>query len=438
MTAVTFKGVIQAFYGQPPKFSYMVGCSGGGAQTLTEAQRFPEDFDGFSIGAPPIYDTVHNVGFWHGWEYHVNQRADGSIILTQDRLPILHDAAIKHCAAVSGIIDGGLQQPTACQFDKSWVQCPAGATDTSKCLTAEQANVAEQLYLGPNDGKNFFEISGFPLGSELQWRPSSPGKPSDGEGLNPNKIHSVLMPPESAESTKDLMARFTFTQDWFDKTLTMAPLFNITNTNLRPLAQRGDKIILWGGAEDTVVQPAVALSYYEGVQKEMGAKLTDTFLRYFLLPGVGHCGNGDGANQVDVLTPLMAWVEMHKTPMVLVAGRPVPATAVGGGDGGGQAGGQNAAGGRGRGAGPGGPPNYPPYADPDRATVYTRPVYPFPNVARYKGSGDANNAANYEAVKGPLKTPQVFTNETSKLIGPNIQKFYKVENDNLVVDTSRK
>ena len=27
---------------------------------------------------------------------------------------------------------------------------------------------------------------------------------------------------------------------------------------------------------------------------------------------------GDGANQVDVLTPLMAWVEMHKTPMVLV------------------------------------------------------------------------------------------------------------------------
>jgi feruloyl esterase len=319
-------------------------------------------------------------------------------------------------------MDNELQQPTLCTFNKSWVQCPAGATDTSKCLTAEEANVAEQLYLGPNDGKNFFEMSGFPLGSELNWRLSTAGKPADGEGLAPHGIHSFIMPPESGETTKELMAKFSFSQEWYDKTKEMRPLFNQANSNLRTLQQRGGKILLWNGAEDNVVEPAGTIHYYQSVQKEMGEKLTDSFLRFFLLPGVGHCGGGDGANQIDTLTPLMAWVESKKAPMVLVAGKPVPATGGPGGGGGGF--GQQGA--------PGAPPNYQPYALPDKAIVSTRPVFPFPNVAKYKGTGDPNDAANYEEVKGPMTTPQVFTNEAAKLVGPNNQKFYKTENGKLV------
>lgn len=425
MTAVAFKDVIKAFYGQGPKFSYMAGCSGGGMQTLTEAERFPEDFDGYTIGAPPLYQTTHDLGFWHGWEYHVNQRADGSIILAKDKLPILHDAAIAHCAAVSGILDGGLQQPTACKFDKSWVQCAAGATGTSKCLTAEEANVAEQLYLGPNDGKNFFEMSGLPLGSELLWHLSTQGKPADGEGPAPHGIHSFIMPPLSGKSTQEIMATFGFNQEWFDKSLEMRPLFNEGNTDLRPLAKLGHKILMWNGAEDNVVQPAGTVAYYEAVQKEVGVKETDSFLRFFLLPGVGHCGSGDGANQIDTLTPLMAWVETNKAPAVLVAGKPVPST---GGRGGGGGGGQ---------AAPGAVPNYPPYALPDKEITYTRPVYPFPNVAKFKGAGDVNDAANYESIKGPVKYPQVFTSEGMKLLGPGNQKFYHVENNQLVADPKK-
>jgi feruloyl esterase len=423
MTAAAFKGVIKAFYGQSPKFSYLVGCSGGGGTSLGEAERYPEDFNGYSIGAPAIYQTTHDLGFWHGWEYHANQRADGSIILAKDKLPILHAAALEHCAAASGVIDNDLQQPTACKFDKSWVQCPAGATDTTKCLTAEEANVAEQLYLGPNDGKDFFEMSGYPLGSEMNWRLSTTGNPADREGMNPRGLHSYIMPPLSGQSTKDIMATFQFSQEWYDKTTEMRPLFNLTNTDLRPLAQLGHKIILWNGAEDNVVQPAGTIAYYEGVQKVLGDKLTDSMMRFFLLPGVGHCGGGDGPNQVDILTPLMAWVETNKAPVVIVAGKLVPQTRVGGGGGGG--GGQ---------AAPGTPPSYPPYASASEATVYTRPVYPFPNVAKYKGTGDANDAANYEEAKGPMKTPQVFTSEAAtKLLGPDNQKFYKAENNQLVV-----
>jgi hypothetical protein len=289
MAAVAAKAAIKAFYGQGPKFSYMTGCSAPGLQVLKEAQRFPEDYDGYSIGAPPLYQTTHDLGFWHGWEWHANQRADGSIVLTKDKLPILHAAALEHCAAISGVIDGDLEQPTACKFDKSWVQCAAGATDTSNCLTAEEADVAEQLYLGPNDGKgNFFEPGGYVPGSELQWHLSTPGKPSSGEALAPHGIHSFLMPPLSGQDTQTIMSQFSFSQEWFDKTEDMWPLFNAGNTDLHKLAKLGDKIILWNGAEDTTVEPSTSLSYYEAVQKQMGVKETDNFLRFFLLPGVGH------------------------------------------------------------------------------------------------------------------------------------------------------
>ncbi len=421
LTAVAFKAVIKAFYGQGPKFSYMAGCSGGGMQTLVEAERYPEDFDGYTIGAPPLYQTTHDLGFWHGWEYHVNQRTDGTIILAKDKLSILHDAAIEHCKAASGVIDGTLQQPTACKFDKAWVQCAAGAADTSKCLTAEEANVAEQLYLGPNDGTHYFEMSGFPLGSEMLWRLSTQGKPADGEGPSPHGIHSFIMPPLSGKTTQEIMTTFAFNQEWFDKSKEMWPLFNAGNTDLKPLAKLGHKILLWNGAEDNVVQPAGTIAYYEAVQKYMGAKEADSVVRFFLLPGVGHCGQGDGANQIDTLSPLMAWVETNKAPEVLIAGRPVPVQQTGG-----------------PGGGPGGPPapgaipNYPPYALPGRDIVYSRPVYPFPNVAKYKGTGDVNDAANYESVKGPLKVPQVFNSEGLLLLGADNQKFYKADGNKLV------
>ena len=421
MTAVAFKSVIATFYGEAPKYSYLLGCSGGGGTSLGEAQRYPEDFDGYSIGAPPMYLTVHDLGFWHGWEYHANSRPDGSIILAKDKLQVLHDAVIQHCGPVSGLIDKDLQLPTLCTFDKKWVECTSGTADTSHCLTPEEANVAEQLYLGPNDGKNFFEPSGYPLGSEMNWRLSTAGNPADREGANPRGIHSYIMPPLSGQSTKDIMAQFAFTQDWYDKTAPMRPLFNATNTNLRPLAKLGHKILLWNGAEDNTVEPAGTIAYYQAVQKEMGEKLTDSVMRFFLLPGVGHCGGGDSANQIDTLSALMAWVETNKAPTVLVAGRPVP-----------QTGGPGAGGGPGGSREPGAVPNYPPYAVPSSQTVYTRPIYTFPNVAQYKGTGDPNDAASYEEVKGPMTKPQAFTNEAIKLLGPDNQKFYKVENHQLV------
>lgn len=107
----------------------------------------------------------------------------------------------------------------------------------------------------------------------------------------------------------------------------MRALFNNANSNLRGVQQHGDKIILWNGAEDNVVQPADTIHYYLSVQREMGVAATDTFMRFFLLLGVGHWGGGDGANQVDISTPLMAWVETKQAHVIIVAGKTVPRLA---------------------------------------------------------------------------------------------------------------
>jgi feruloyl esterase len=472
-TALVAKALIKSFYGQPQKFAYFVGCSDGGREALQEAERFPDDFDGISAGAPVAIINVHN-SFFHAWETAVNKRVDGTTILLRGRLSILHDAVVAHCPTLSGVEDGLLEDPRACKFDPAWVQCKAGAADTSKCLTVEEVGVVQKLYNGPADASGRrFEISGFPVGSEDTWNmPSSAtgaqGGPGGGGGMAGGSLKYLLLPTVSEETPAALSAKFNYTEEWFNKVAELAPLYNAANTNLGPFEKHGGKLLLWHGLADTSVPPAISVAYYQGVQKELGEKLTDTFLRLFLLPGVGHCGMGDGPSQLDVLTPLMTWVEMKQAPKMLLTGKTASNGMMGpGGPGAPGQGGPNAAGGPGGSdAGPGGPtgpgqgapgqgspnaaggpggpggpggggPAQNPYSSPDQPTLYTRPVFPYPYVAHYTGKGDKKDAANYEPVKSPVTLPQVFNTEATKLIGPNNQKFYHVENGQLVAEETK-
>lgn len=407
-TALVAKALIRAFYGQAPKFSYFMGCSEGGRQALMEAQRFPEDFDGVTAGAPVAIDSVHNV-FFHPWEDHVNRRADGSRILVKDRLALLHAAVLRHCGAVAGLIDGMLQQPTACRFEAAWVQCATGGGDASSCLTPEETTVVERLYRGPADeaGRKL-EIGGWPLGSETFWKLSTATEYGDRETKEGFAMRRLFLPPDGEKSNAQLEAEFRYDQNVYDKTMALAPLYNAANTDLTPFEQHGGKLILWHGAADLIVQPEVSLAYYQGVEKLLGAARTDAFLRYFLLPGMGHCTGGEGPNQIDLLTPLMAWTELHRPPTRLIAGKVA-----------------DEPGNMGRG------PN-PPYMPPAKPTSYTRPIYPFPNVARYSSQGDAKDAASYVSVRGPIKLPQTYDTQAERLIGPDNQKNWAVSEGRLV------
>lgn len=89
LTAVLAKAVMQTLYRQPPKYAYFMGCSDGGREALMEAQRFPQDFDGISAGAPAAFFQFQN-SFFHGWNVAANQRPDGTAILLKNRLPLIH------------------------------------------------------------------------------------------------------------------------------------------------------------------------------------------------------------------------------------------------------------------------------------------------------------------------------------------------------------
>jgi feruloyl esterase len=434
VTAELAKALIRAFYGQPPRFSYFMGCSGGGRESLIVAQRYPKDFDGISAGAPSAVLSVHNGGFFHGWEAHVNQRADGSVILGSDRLGLLHDAVVAHCAAAASVLDGILQMPFACKFNPDWVRCPAGAADTTQCLTAEQVAVVRKIYQGASDtAGHHFELDGYPLGSEKSWPLTTPGRPGDAHKPGGDLKYLLAIADSQAASVESLDSAFQFNQEWFDKAQVLASLYNGANTNLRPLQQHGGKLILWHGAADTMVQPTSSIAYYHGVQKVLGEKLTDTFMRFFLLPGVGHCGNGEGPSEIDLLTPLMAWVELHRAPDAIVAGKTATVARRAAPSLGPDAPEPNAAGidAARRSAAP------TPYGTPDQPNLFTRPVYPFPYVARYTGQGDPKDAGSYSRIKAPITTGLVPDSAALKFIGPDNQKFYHADSGKLVADGAR-
>jgi feruloyl esterase len=412
LTALTAKALIRNFYGQPQRFAYFLGCSAGGLQAMNEVERFPRDFDGVSAGSPLLLNGVHNI-FFHSWESYINKRADGSRILASSRMPILHQSVMEHCAQTAGVLDGVLLQPTACKFDPAWLQCLADAADTAHCLTAEEVGVVDNLYAGPGDGKGrHFEIAGFAMGSELRWGLSIADHIANPEARDGGKMKRLLAPPDSDKSVSELKDELAFNQEWFEKAIALAPLFNGANTDIRRFQQHGGKLILWHGAEDLTVQPEVSVAYYQGVQKVLGVKETDTFLRLFMIPGFGHCVGGEIPFQFDVLTPLMAWTELHRAPQKIMAGNP--------------------AGGASESIPYGGVRT--PIAAPDRPNLFTRPVFPFPMMARYTGKGDPNDAANYSPARSGAPVPQMFDTEAATLFGPHNQKFYHVADGQLEPD----
>ncbi len=430
LTALLAKALIQTYYGHEQKFSYFMGCSDGGREALMEAQRFPDDFNGISAGAPAAFFQFQN-SFFHGWNVVANQRADGSAILLQDRLPILHRAVLKHCPSLSGVKDGLLENPYTCTFSPRWVNtCKPEQTDKSNCLTIEEISVAEKLYNGASDNEgNHFVTGGLPLGSELRWPvPASANGHSMSEMMVLPALQSVLL--QGNKKNISTMQDFKLNKQNFSAVSVLAPLYNAANTNLSDFMQHGGKLIIWHGLADDSVSPSFSIAYYKGVEAYLGEKSTEKFLRLFLLPGVGHCGGGEGLDQVDLLTPLMAWTEQHVPPNMLIVGKASVAEIK---------------------------PSVPPQStmannDLDAKSHFhgvqrisspvatampklklTRPVYSYPYIARFNGNGSTEDPENYVKVKSPEMKGLVIGKPASNFIGPNNQKNYIVENNVLIV-----
>ncbi len=390
------KTLIAKYYGQAQKYSYYNACSWPGREGMMNVQRFPEDFDGVGAGCPPINFTINN-GLFQAWNVMTNTGTDGNPIITADKLPILHQNALDQCDASDGAKDGIISDVFSCHLNVKAAQCKANQ-DPSTCLTPAQVHVAEELYAGAHDDKgNKLTPIGVLPGSELAWTATIiPGgrNPREARDQTTTAIRSQFNSPALPRTWE--LGDLKFDRASFDAVTKLHYLWDATNPDLSGFAKAGHKLILWQGMGDTNVLPAHAVLWYTALRKEMGEKAADSFVRFYALPGVYHCGGGDGPVITDLLPSLMAWVERGVAPGALT-GSHTPRRAGGPQQG---AGNPQAGGPPGGAAGaPGAGPQMPPA--PPAAPDLTRPIYPYPYIAKYTGKGSVTDAANF--VQGPAR-----------------------------------
>jgi feruloyl esterase len=342
--AVTSKAVIAAFYGNAPRLSYWMGCSTGGRQGLVEAQRFPEDFDGIVAGAP-ANNWVHMMVATVAAGNAARQGRPGN--LPTDKLTLLHDAVMRSCDKLDGVEDGVLRDPRRCTFDIATLLCTAN-DDPATCLTTAQVEAARQIYSGARNPETGAEIfPGLPFGSELGWSPTL------GVGSFPiaeSYMKDVVQAAGEWNAITLDVVRDSAAADRIDNGLITA-----VEPNLQRFFDRGGKLLQYHGWSDPSISPFNSINYYRSVEARLGGSdAIDNSYRLFMVPGMMHCGNGDGANQFNAMAVLERWREKDIAPDAIVASHVSQGVV-------------------------------------DR----TQALCPFPQVAVYSGNGSTRDAANY-------------------------------------------
>jgi feruloyl esterase len=340
--AATAKLLIDAFYGSAPKFSYFNGCSAGGREGLKAAQLYPEDFDGIVAGSPALNATGRAA--FAVYASQALHKEAGSYIPPAKHAAI-HDAALKGCDASDGVTDKVLENPRTCKFDPQVIACKAGE-DTNSCLTAAQVTAARALYQ-PLVNPRTKQVINAPLeaGSELGWNTFGGQQPF----VIATQFYQFMVFDNPQWDWKTL----NYDADMAAVARAENGIIDAKSTDLKKFVARGGRMIQYHGWADPQIPPGASTAYYEDVVKAMGSEVKDNY-RLFMVPGMNHCGGGDGPASFDMLTALEQWVEQKKTPDT------IPAAHLTNGQ-------------------------------PDR----TRILCPYPQVATYKGSGEQNQASSF-------------------------------------------
>jgi feruloyl esterase len=369
------KATTAAYYTQAAQYSYFGSCSNGGREALMEAQRYPEDYDGILAGAPANYWT-HLIAS-SLWDAQVTT-LDPASYIPSSKLPAIARAVNEACDALDGVKDGVLNDPRQCHFDPNTLLCKAAESDS--CLTAPQAVALQKLYEGAHDSHGRQIFPGFLPGAEegpMGWAQWITG-PAPGKALLfyfEQGYFSNLVYDKSDWDFKSakLDASTKASDDRYKHVL------NATDPNLKKFRDRGGKLILYHGWNDPAIAALNTINYFNSVVTTMGSDQAESFLRLYMVPGMQHCGFGPGADsfgqpgsrpapdpQHNLQLSLEQWVAKGIAPGSIIAAKYAK-----------------------------------PY--PSMEVTMTRPLCPYPQVAKYKGSGDSNDAANFTCAEETKK-----------------------------------
>ncbi|HET9830784.1 MAG TPA: tannase/feruloyl esterase family alpha/beta hydrolase [Vicinamibacterales bacterium] len=343
---VQAKAVIDTYYGAAPKLSFWNGCSLGGRQGITEAQRYPADFDAIVAGAPAV-----NAMYLHAARVAINQivhRSPDSYI-PPEKYSMIHDAALNACDADDGVKDGVIDSPSRCAFDPKVLACKDA--DGASCLTPAQVETARALYAPVKDPKSGAIV--FPAllepGSELGW--------------------ATLAGPQPVGTALDAFKYVVFADaDWDWRSFNMstdlsrgvrkdAGTMNAGDPDLRPFFSRGGKLLIYHGWADQQVAATNSVEFFNKVTKTVGRNAVGKSIELYMVPGMGHCAGGAGTDTFDKMAAIESWVKTGRAPESIVAAHRTNGVA-------------------------------------DR----TRPLCPFGKTARWNGAGNTDDAASFTCV----------------------------------------
>jgi feruloyl esterase len=340
---VQAKSIISAFYGKSQTVSFFNGCSLGGHQGLTEADKFPADFDAIVSGDPALnWARLHIARVWINSIVH---RSENSYI-PPAKYPMIHDAVLGVCDAMDGVKDGVLEDPTRCHFNPKVLECKG--EDTPTCLTTAQVETAQALYGPVKSPKTGAQVQPVLLqpGSELTW--------------------ATLAGPEPLSLALDAFKYLLYKDpqwDWrhfnpatdLDAALGMDTGFaDFNDATLKPFFDRGGKLLMYHGWSDQQIPAMGSVEYFNRQVKELGRGIVGKSIELYMVPGMYHCRGGPGTDTFDKMAAIEKWVSTGKAPDQILASHLAEGKV-------------------------------------DR----TRPLCKFGNVAAYKGSGSTDDAANF-------------------------------------------
>ncbi|HSW08938.1 tannase/feruloyl esterase family alpha/beta hydrolase [Aquabacterium sp.] len=376
------KSLIQTAYGKGPDRSYFGGCSNGGRHTMVTAARYADQYDGYVVGAPGFNlpkAAVANIFGAQRYATVATNPADVSTAFTAAERATVANAVLAKCDALDGVTDGLVQDTTACQkaFSLATDVPTCTAERNGSCLSAAQKTAIAPIFSGATTSTGAAVYASFPYDSGLGaagiafWEFTAPLALDSGAvgmifKVPPEPVAGFNGPVFSLTSSIDtLVAQINATNATYTESA-MSFMTPPNPTDLSKVKSRGGKMIVYHGVSDAIFSVNDTTSWYEGVSAANNGDATG-FARFFRVPGMGHCSGGPATDQFDLVSAIVAWVEQGKAPDSITA------TARGAGN----AGGVNA--------------ELPAAWSASRS----RPLCPYPKVARYKGTGDVESAGNF-------------------------------------------
>lgn len=358
-TTTAAKAIVDRFYGRQPEYSYFMGCSTGGREAMLAAQRLPLEFDGVVSGnaardftrlvVNQIYglQTVHRIA---------PRNAEGQPMYSQsfsnEQLQNLRSAILAQCDALDGLADGMINDFQACRFDPASQQCGVGNAGANVCLSSEQVGALKDLFAGARNSKGEELYGSFAWDTGIAgsaWRGmylgNGDGVPANGI-LGRDTLRGYILTP--ADFDFDPLS-FDFDRD-LPRTFETAAINDASGILHSTFAERGSKLIVYHGLSDQGMSTGSLLKWYDSLLPRTAEGPQD-WARLYLVPGMTHCGGGESTDTFDMLSAIQDWVENDRAPdRVIATGASFPGV--------------------------------------------TRPLCPYPLVARYEG-GNENDAASF-------------------------------------------